>query len=206
LLFIFVLLGPFARSQAFNHSPVWREYSYLGGMDAIALGCLTALLSAKVRLSSTTLRVLGVAGTMMLVFVLGFSISANRWGLGRNGLDMTVLGLGVCMVLIVVAQTGWQAPRSFGPMVRMGRLSYEVYLTHVFVVLSLFHIFLIMGKPVRAVPAMFLAVLLLSGLLGALVSGRYSEPINRWLRARWVKDATRVGSALQTETMIVKGG
>jgi len=206
LLFVFVLLGPFARSQAFNHNPVWREYSYLGGMDAIALGCLTALLSAKVRLSSTTLRVLGAAGTMILVFVLGFSISANRWGLGRTGLDMTVLGLGVCMVLVVVAQTRWHAPRSLGPMVRMGRLSYEVYLTHVFVVLSLFHLFLTLGKPVRAVPAMFLAVLLLSGLLGALVSRSYSEPMNRWLRARWVKDATRVGSVLDTKAMIARSG
>lgn len=206
LLFVFVLLGPFARSQAFNHNPVWREYSYLGGMDAIALGCLTALLCAKTRLSSTTLRVLGAAGAMMLVFVLGFSISADRWGLGRTGLDMTVLGLGVCMVLVVVAQTRWQAPRSLGPMVRMGRLSYEVYLTHVFVVLGVFHIFLIMGKPVRAVPAMFLAALLLSGLLGALVSRRYSDPMNRWLRARWVKDATRVGSVLETEAMIAEGG
>jgi peptidoglycan/LPS O-acetylase OafA/YrhL len=206
LLFVFVLLGPFARSQAFNHDPVWREYSYLGGMDAIALGCLTALLSAKTRLSSTTLRVLGAAGTMMLVFVLGFSISANRWGLGRTGLDMTVLGLGVCMVLAVVAQTRWQAPRSLGPIVRIGRLSYEVYLTHVFVVLCLFHIFLITGKPVRAVPAMFFVVLLLSGLLGALVSQRYSEPMNRWLRARWANDATRVGSVLQTEAMIAKSG
>ena len=72
LLFVFVLLGPFARSQAFNHNPVWREYSYLGGMDAIALGCLTALLSAKARLSRTALRMLGGAGTVMLVFVLCF--------------------------------------------------------------------------------------------------------------------------------------
>ncbi|NYF90859.1 acyltransferase [Tunturiibacter empetritectus] len=204
LLFVFVLLGPFARSQPFNHNPVWREYSYLGGMDAIALGCLTALLSAKARLSSTTLRVLGTAGMMMLVFVLCFSVIAHRWGLGRTGLDMTVLGLGVCMMLVVVAQTRWQAPRSLGPMVLMGRLSYEVYLTHVFVVLSLFHLFLIVDKPVRAVPVMFLAVLLLSGALGAFVSRGYSEPMNRWLRARWVKDETRVGSVLQAEAMIVK--
>src|SRR4029077_9214244 len=42
-LAVFVVLGPFARSRAFNPNPVWREYSYLGGMDAIALGCLTAL-------------------------------------------------------------------------------------------------------------------------------------------------------------------
>jgi peptidoglycan/LPS O-acetylase OafA/YrhL len=201
LLFVFVLLGPFARSQAFNHNPVWREYSYLGGMDGIALGCLAALLSAKARLSGTTLRVLGAAGTIILVFVLGFSISVYRWGLGRNGLDMTILGLGVCMVLVAVAQTRWQAPTLLGPLVRVGGLSYEVYLTHTFVVLGVFHLFLIMNKPIRAVPAMFLAVLLLSGFLGAVVSRSYSEPMNRWLRRRWVKDRARLGSALEAETI-----
>src|SRR5665213_2080007 len=33
LLVFFVMAGPFARMKAFNPNPVWREYSYLGGMD-----------------------------------------------------------------------------------------------------------------------------------------------------------------------------
>ncbi|WP_353073529.1 acyltransferase family protein [Tunturiibacter gelidoferens] len=201
LLFVFVVLGPFARAQAFNHNPIWREYSYLGGMDGIALGCLTALLSAKARFSGMTLRVLGATGMTMLVSVLGFSIRVESLGLGRAGLDMTVLALGVCLLLIAVAQTRWQAPTLLRPLARAGGLSYEIYLTHVFVVLSLFHIFLSMNNPVRAVPAMFLAVLLLSGLLGALISRVYSEPMNRWFRTRWVKDAVRDGFALKTETI-----
>jgi peptidoglycan/LPS O-acetylase OafA/YrhL len=203
LLFVFVFLGLFARSEALNHNPVWREYSYLGGMDGIALGCLTALFSAKVRLSKTKLRVAGMAGTMMLVFILCFSIRADRWGLDRNGLDMTVLGLGTCLVLAAVAQTRWKAPGFAGPLVRLGRLSYEVYLTHIFVVLSVFHLFLIVNKPVRAVPGMFLVVLLLSGLLGAIVSRSYSEPMNRWLRRRWVKNTTRLDSTDRAEAISV---
>jgi peptidoglycan/LPS O-acetylase OafA/YrhL len=203
LLFVFVFLGPFARSEAFNHNPVWREYSYLGGMDSIALGCLTALFSAKVLLSKAELRVAGAAGALMLVFILCFSVRADRWGLDRSGLDMTILGLGTCLVLAVVSQTRWKAPGFAGPLIRLGRLSYEVYLTHVFVVLSVFHLFLILNKPLRAVPGMFLVVLLLSGLLGAVVSWSYSEPMNRWLRARWVKDTTRFGSIPQGEAMSV---
>jgi peptidoglycan/LPS O-acetylase OafA/YrhL len=203
MLFVFALLGPFARSQAFNHNPVWREYSYLGGMDGIALGCLTALLFMKRRFSSTKLRVLGLAGTMMLVFVLCFSIRAYRWGLDRKGLDMTVLALGTCMVLVAVAQRRWQAPKFLGPLVRMGRLSYEVYLTHLFIVLGVFHLFLLLNKPIHAVPAMFLAILVLSGLVGAIVSWSYSEPMNRWLRGRWVKDPTRLDSAAGAEAIKV---
>jgi peptidoglycan/LPS O-acetylase OafA/YrhL len=200
---LLVFLGPFARSVALNHNPVWREYSYLGGMDGIALGCLTALFSVKARFSKTKLRVAAAAGTIMLVFILCFSIRADRWGLGRSGLDMTVLGLGTCLVLAAFAQTGWEAPGFAGPLVRLGRLSYEVYLTHIFVVLSVFHLFLTMHKPVLAVPGMFLVVLLLSGLLGAVVSRSYSEPMNRWLRGRWVKDTTRLGSIPQKEAMSV---
>jgi hypothetical protein len=50
---------------------------------------------------------------------------------------------------------------------------------------------------------MFLVVLLLSGLLGAVVSRGYSEPMNRWLRKRWVKDTPRLGSIPQGEAMSV---
>ena len=73
LLFVFVLLGPFARSDALNPNPVWREYSYLGGMDAIALGCLTALFCCEGSSFRAELRVAAGGGTMMLVFVLCFS-------------------------------------------------------------------------------------------------------------------------------------
>ena len=184
LLFIFVLLGPFARSKAFNHNPVWREYSYLGGMDGIALGSLTALFSAKVRLAKMKLRVVGIAGAMVLVSILCFSIRADRWGLGRDGLRR---------------RNG--RPVFAEPLVRLGRLSYEVYLTHIFVVLSVFHLFLIVNKPVRAVPAMFLVVLMLSGVLGAVVSRSYSEPMNSWLRRRWLKDMTRLDTVDRAEVM-----
>ncbi|MFZ0479929.1 MAG: acyltransferase, partial [Terriglobales bacterium] len=44
LLLSLVVLGPFARTVLAHGNEVWKEYSYLGGMDAIALGCLTALL------------------------------------------------------------------------------------------------------------------------------------------------------------------
>src|SRR6185437_12414575 len=100
-LFAFVVLGPFARSHAFNHNPVWREYSYLGGMDAIALGCLTALLLANRHLSRFALWALGSLGSTLLIFSLCFSIRAYGWGLGRNGLNMTILAAGTCMIIAV---------------------------------------------------------------------------------------------------------
>jgi peptidoglycan/LPS O-acetylase OafA/YrhL len=60
----FVLLGPFARTYLAHGNQLWKEYSYLGGMDAIALGSLTALASAQFPLSRGTLR--GVAAQARL--------------------------------------------------------------------------------------------------------------------------------------------
>ena len=194
LLFVLVVIGPFARSRTFNHNPVWREYSYLGGMDAIALGCLTALLVSRKRFSRGALRVLGGVGGALLIFSLGFSLKALAWGLGRNGLNMTILAVGTCMVIVAAAQTEWRAPRVFGPLLKLGQRSYEVYLTHVFLVLGVFEVFVRMGKPMRLVPVLFGVVILLAGLLGEGVARFYSEPLNRLLRTRWGE--TRLGSVV----------
>ncbi|HEY2039832.1 MAG TPA: acyltransferase [Edaphobacter sp.] len=198
-LLVFVVLGPFARSRAFNHNPVWREYSYLGGMDAIALGCLTALFVAKRRLSRNVLWIVGGLGSVLLVFSLSFSIRAYVWGLGRNGLNMTILAVGACMVITAGAQTQWQAPRFLKPLLRLGQRSYEVYLTHVFVVLGFFNVFLAANKPMKAVPVLFVAVILFAGVLGEFVARGYSEPMNRWLRRRWGDGPRRLGSVIESD-------
>jgi peptidoglycan/LPS O-acetylase OafA/YrhL len=204
LLFVFVVLGPFARSHAFNPNPVWREYSYLGGMDAIALGCLTALFCARASLSRGSLRVCGVAGMALLVFILGFSNRAYSWGLGRNGLDTTILAVGACLVVVAVALAGWRTPKVVWPLVRLGRLSYEIYLTHIFVVVGIFDVFLAAKKPMRAVPVMFVAVVLLAGLLGAVVSRGYSESMNRWLRRQWGEEPKRLGSVVEDDGIMLE--
>jgi peptidoglycan/LPS O-acetylase OafA/YrhL len=199
LLMVLVVLGPFARSHAFNHNPVWREYSYLGGMDAIALGCLTALLLMSRRLSRLLLWAAASVGTVLLVFCLCFSSLANRWDLGRSGLDMTILAVGSCLVIAAVAQTQWQAPRLFRPLLMLGQRSYEVYLTHMFVVFGLFYLFIRASKEMKMIPVLFVAVLLVSGFLGELMARGYSEPMNRWLRRRWGDGAKNLGSVIDSD-------
>jgi peptidoglycan/LPS O-acetylase OafA/YrhL len=197
-LTLFVIAGPFARAKAFNPNPVWREYSYLGGMDAIALGCLTALLLAHHRLSRNTVRALTATGAALLIFILGFSIRAYIWGLGRNGLHMTILALGACMLIAAATQSQWQPPRILTPLRKLGQRSYEVYLTHIFVVLALFDLFLHAGKPMKTIPALFIAAILLAGALGELIARTYTEPINRRLRQHWQDD--KLGTATESKT------
>ncbi|HTD95356.1 MAG TPA: acyltransferase [Edaphobacter sp.] len=196
-LLVFAVLGPFARSHAFNPNPVWREYSFLGGMDAIAIGCLTALFVTRQHPSRALRWMLGSLGAALLLFSLCFSIHAYRWGLGRNGLNMTILAAGTSMVIATLSRTQWRSPRILAPLAKLGQLSYEVYLTHVFIVLGLFRLFVAANKPMWAVPVLFLCVIVLAGILGKLVARGYSEPINRWLRRRWGDGPSRLGSVIE---------
>lgn len=184
LLLAFVVLGPFARTVFAYGNGVWQEYSYLGGMDAIALGCLTALLVSRTRFSRPVLWTLGSVGVAILIFILGFSIQSAKLGLERTGLDMTVLAIGTCMFIAATAQTQWKAPRVISPLLKIGQYSYEIYLTHMFVVFALFGLLVTVGKPMGLVPVLFVVVILISGLLGGIVASFYSEPLNRLLRNR----------------------
>ncbi len=164
LLLGFVVLGPFARTVLTHGNPVWREYSYFGGMDAIALGCLTAIVMSRQALSRRGLRLCTILGPTLLVFILGFSNLTQRLGLDRSGLDMSVVALGACLVIAAAATTQWRGPRILTPLLRLGQRSYEVYLTHMFVVLGFFATFARMGKPMLGVPLLFILVILASGL------------------------------------------
>jgi peptidoglycan/LPS O-acetylase OafA/YrhL len=196
LLLGFVILGPFGRTVFAHGNPVWHEYSYLGAMDAIAMGCLTALLLAHVHLSRKRLWICGIAGAILVGFILGFSRTAYAWGLEGVGLDMTILAVGTCLLIAVSAETQWRGPRIFVPILWLGRRSYEIYLTHMFLVIAIFGVFVGLGKPLMLVPALFVTVIVLSGLLGEAVARFYSEPLNRILRNKFGDGADRLGSVI----------
>jgi peptidoglycan/LPS O-acetylase OafA/YrhL len=185
LLLGFVALGPFARTTLAHGSEIWKEYSYLGSMDAIALGCLTALLVSRLRVSRSAVWTLGTLGTGLLISCLCFSMRVEDLGLGSNGMDITILAIGTCMVIVAAATTGWSSPRLIRPLLRLGQHSYEVYLTHMFVVFALFRLFLVAGKRMSFVPALFIVVIVVAGLAGEVVARFYSEPLNRLIRKRW---------------------
>lgn len=178
----FVVLGPFGRTVWTHGNVIWRDYCYLGGMEGIALGCLTAIFTSRGRFSRTALWVLASAGSAIVAISLIFSWQGYRDWLGRAGLNMTLLGIGTAMFIAATAQTRWKAPRLLSPLLRIGQYSYEVYLTHVFVVFGLLGAFIDLGKPMKLVPVYFVMTLMIAGALGVLVAHAYSEPMNRFLR------------------------
>lgn len=184
-LLIFVVLGPFARTLWAHDNDTWQEYSYLGGMDAIAFGCLTALIIPKIKESRLALRVMGFSGAALLFLCLCFTRQAVVRALDHAGVDMTVIAIGTCLVIVVAVKTQWQTQPLLKPLLALGRCSYEIYLTHMFVVFAAFRLFLAAGQPMAGVPILFLTVVIVAGFLGAAVARIYSEPVNRWLRRRW---------------------
>jgi peptidoglycan/LPS O-acetylase OafA/YrhL len=81
-----------------------------------------------------------------------------------------------------------------GPLLRLGQCSYEVYLTHMFVVFTFFAIFKKYGSPIWSVPLLFVATIVVSAAAGDIVARFFSEPLNRMLRERWSAGRRQLGS------------
>jgi peptidoglycan/LPS O-acetylase OafA/YrhL len=155
------------------------------------------LLLTHVEIGPALRRAFTVAGFVLIGFVLCFTFKYYEWGLGRSGLDMTFIALGACMLIAVAAKSQWEAPSVLRPVLTMGRRSYEIYLTHMFVVFAAFDRFLGAGKPMAAVPVLFIVVIVLAVLAGELVARFYSEPLNRRLRAYWSEGPRELGSVVE---------
>jgi peptidoglycan/LPS O-acetylase OafA/YrhL len=185
LLLAFVSMGPFARS-VWTTNPIWQEKSYLGGMDGIALGCLCALLTDKLvrnpalqgwRKRLVSIELTGAA--MMLLIALWPRWSWMGW-IGRTGLDGTILAAGTCLVIGPSVLLGTCGGPLTAPIRWFGRHSYEVYMTHEFVVVWGTQLYA--KLQIGALAIWVVAIVLLCAPLGAVVAKYFSEPLNRRLR------------------------
>jgi peptidoglycan/LPS O-acetylase OafA/YrhL len=97
-------------------------------------------------------------------------------------------------VIFAAAGTQWWCPAFLKPLRLLGQRSYEVYLTHMFVLFVFLHVFLALNSPMWLVPFYFLLSIIVATLLGDLVARFYSDPVNAALRQRWGEG--KLGSAL----------
>jgi peptidoglycan/LPS O-acetylase OafA/YrhL len=178
-----LILGPINRTLFAAEDP-WGQYSYLSCTDGIAFGCLTALICARVRVSKRTLRFTLVSGAALCCFVLVACNEDSHVGLALYGLNVTLLELGVALMLLALGSGVGNRTLSSGTswLRSIGRASYEIYLFHMLVVLFLLALFKKLHAPVATIPFWYVAMLLLSILLGLLASRFYSEPLNYRLR------------------------
>lgn len=178
-----IVIGPFNRIAHAGQVP-WEEYAYLSCMDGIAFGCLAAFLTAQRRLSLRVLRSMMALGIAAVSLIVVFRSSVPSRGLHQIGLGITVLELGVALILIALSQgvgSGVLATGT-GLMRSVGRCSYEIYLTHMLVILGLMPF--ITASKATGIAVWYVALLIASVALGWVVHHVYSEPLNRALRSR----------------------
>jgi peptidoglycan/LPS O-acetylase OafA/YrhL len=157
---------------------VWREKAYLPGMAAIAWGVLTALLCARWRPAPRAARLLVLAGALAIFLVLGWDRMLHRLFAGAG---MYLLCVGACCML--AGFTTWSPrPRAgLRPLARMGVLSYELYLSHMFVVLAVVAGYRALLGPVQTWTfVVYLPVLCICHGLAIVLHGAVARCVNRY--------------------------
>jgi peptidoglycan/LPS O-acetylase OafA/YrhL len=156
-------------------------------MSAIAAGIAAAIVAARARPNATVALGLCVLGGIGLLVALLWG--PWLWKLLGNG-TMLVLTLSTACLLLGLHWRQRLAPRAglrgLGWLRAQGRRSYEIYLTHMFVVYSLVGLFKASGADMRGGWLWYLPAVLLCWGLGELVARGFSDPVERALRRRWL--------------------
>jgi peptidoglycan/LPS O-acetylase OafA/YrhL len=180
----FAVAGPFARVSK-SSNEMWQDHSYLSCMGEIAIGCLAAALARRHRPSKIGAGLLLFGGAGLMVLVLYFRHAVRSLRLYELGLDVTVLSCGTAAVLIALSTIpSWARATEHGalaPLRSLGRNSYELYLSHLFVVLPASLSWKRLGSSV-AVPLFYGLVVLACALLAELIARSFSKPLSQRLR------------------------
>ena len=184
---------PFTRAAIVGNE-IWLEKAYLPGMSAIAIGVLAAMLAARFSQPKAWLApvlcVIGILGIGMVLFAASFV-----WHLIHDGAVLLLCIFAATLVLGLHWQAASTSPwrmRWLGWLRSCGRLSYEIYLFHMFCVFGVLGIAHAAGLSAEWGFVWYVPAIGLSWLLGWLVARGFSVPCERWLRRKF---ATRISTA-----------
>nr|WP_295773815.1 acyltransferase [Rhodoferax sp.] len=158
------------------------ECAYLACFDAIAMGCMAALLAQRWQPQGVRAMLLRIAGVVALA-------SVYLWGIrGHESYGFTAVAV-LTALLLVASPTGQhRAWLSFWPVLGLGwlgRHSYELYLFHIIVLAAMRNITDREHLSYALRLPWLMVFLLVSALLAALVSRYVGKPMNRWIRGRF---------------------
>jgi peptidoglycan/LPS O-acetylase OafA/YrhL len=188
LLLVLIAVGPVSRVLTQDDIP-WDEYAYLSCLDCIAFGCLAAWLQQRAAgarepsLWRTRIRL--AVGALLMGLVIVARETTVALGLVDTGLYISVLALGSALVLWAFADARSEAALRGSAWLRsIGESSYEIYLTHMFVVMATLDFFRASGADMTWVFGFYLAAVWASVALGWLVARCYGQPLAAALRRR----------------------
>jgi peptidoglycan/LPS O-acetylase OafA/YrhL len=200
LLAAFALTLPWCLAALEQSNEIWQEKAYLPGMAAIAAGVVAAVLSERVRPRASTAAWLCAGGGIGLAAAL----LAGPWlwrSLGQG--TMLLLTTSSAALLVGLHWRHRLAPRAgrrwLGWLRAQGRLSYEIYLTHMFVVYAVVAIFRAGGGDVRGGWVWFLPAIAACWAFGAAIERWFTTPADRAIRSRWGRARRKTVHAPQGE-------
>ena len=177
-----IVAGPVYRSLHADNE-IYFMYGYLACFDAIAIGCLTALLTRDMRLGERGGRCLRLLSGLALALLYVRGIGGHE----VFGFTWIAVASAAFLVGSVTGEAG--KPRRTGALQWLGRHSYELYLFHIIVLAGMRNVVDKAGLAyAERLPwlALFLAA---TALAAALVARCVSGPANAALRRRFRRAA-----------------
>ena len=167
---------------------MWMSKAYLPGMACIAMGVTAAMVSGAVTLHAWAARALRWLGGLGIASVL--LAPDLLWPLLGHGLVL-LLTTSTGLFLLGSDQGPRLAPISgLGWLRRVGQLSYEIYLTHMFLVLPAAALWKAVGLGATNAYLLYPTVAVASVALGHVCAHGFTNPVDRALRARWLGPRT----------------
>lgn len=188
LLIVLAISLPWSHA-ALADNEIWQEKAYLPGMAAIATGVLGALL-ARHGASHSRWKIRALMGGGCLGMACIFMAERWLWPVLHDGCLLLLTLSVMCMLTGMQwrqAMGGWEPWRAMNWLRSFGRLSYEIYLSHMFVVYTVVRLFRMYGADMQWGVLWYLPAVPLCWLLGAAVARWISVPCERWLRTRLLK-------------------
>jgi peptidoglycan/LPS O-acetylase OafA/YrhL len=198
-LIVLLVVGPVHRAMVGS-----TFYDYFSNFDQLAIGVLTALLTRRAplwSLSKTMFRLCRWVGISIILLTFWFTqdaLKAKVWG-------PEFVGVGAAIYLF--GSMDGVRPRSFGVLwipQLFGRLSYEVYLFHMFFLVGLAPISQLARQTASNVIEfdffLMAGFLLALALLSMTISKFYSEPANRFIRSTIIGWRSMRAKVTQTQT------
>lgn len=190
LLCAFFVISPWARTQWYVGNEL-GDRNHLAYIDSLSIGCFMALAAVRFKLGKRIQLTSLILGAGLLILVLVYRGVVYQAGLTKSGLNITLLSTGVGLLLIYLhhhpsANTVCQWV--FGWLQRMGQFSYEIYLTHMFVVLVGAAIYRFMSLDQGWLIPVSVGLIMVSYWLSKVIHLYFSDPINQCLRTYFIAE------------------